>query len=152
MPITDRMPTAAKMAAAVFLGAVAWYASELIRPLMPDGTDFGWFNFVNLALGLLCGWFVIGTRVGRSYFESFSAGLTGMAALVFWALFLQSFNEMLKLALQRRYEGPVEAIVAIFEIGVDFGSHLLDAKLIIVLLVGGIASGVIAEWASRRWS
>ena len=152
MPITDRMPTAAKMAAAVFLGAVAWYASDLIRPLMPEGTDFGWFNYVNLALGLLCGWFVTGTRVGRSYFESFSAGLTGMAALVFWALFLQSFNEMLKLALQRRYEGPVEAIVAIFEIGVDFGSHLLDAKLIIVLLVGGVISGVAAEWASRRWS
>ncbi|WP_299843967.1 TrgA family protein [uncultured Roseovarius sp.] len=152
MPITDKMPTAAKMAAAICLGAVAWYASEIIRPLMPDGTDFGWFNYVNLVLGLLCGWFVVGTRVGRSYVESFSAGLTGMAALVFWALFLQSFNEMLKLALQRRYEGPVEAIVAIFEIGVDFGSSLLDAKLIFVLLVGGIVAGVMAEWASRRWS
>lgn len=152
MPVTDRMPTAAKMAAAIVLGAVAWYASDLVRPLMPEGTDFGWFNYVNLALGLACGWFVVGTRVGRSYFESFSAGLTGMAALVFWAFFLQSFNEMLKLALQRRYDGPVEAIVAIFEIAVDFGSSLLDANLIITLVVGGILSGVVSEWASRRWS
>lgn len=152
MPVTDSMPTAAKITASVFLAAVAWYASELIRPLMPEGTDFGWFNYVNLVLGLLCGWFVVGTRVGRTYLESFSAGLTGMAALVFWALFLQSFNEMLKLALQRRYEGPVEAIVAIFEIGVDFGTKLLDVNLIVTLVVGGIISGILAEWASRRWS
>lgn len=152
MPVTDRMPTAAKMAAAIVLGAVAWYASDLVRPLMPDGTDFGWFNYVNLALGLVCGWFIVGTRVGRSYIESFSAGLTGMAALVFWAIFLQSLNEMLKLALQRRYEGPVEGIVAIFEIAVDFASKLLDANLIITLVVGGILAGVVAEWASRRWS
>lgn len=152
MPVTDKMPTAAKMAAAIVLGAVAWYASDLIRPLMPEGTDFGWFNYVNLALGLACGWFVIGTRVGRSYLESFSAGLTGMAALIFWALFLQSFNEMLKLALQNRYQGPVEGLVAIFEIGVDFGSKLLDVNLIGTLLIGGIIAGVVAEWASRRWS
>lgn len=152
MPVTDRMPTAAKLAAAAILGGIAWYASDLVRPLMPEGTDFGSFNYVNLALGIACGWFVVGTRVGRSYLESFSAGLTGMAALVFWALFLQSFNEMLKLALQNRYEGPVEGIVAIFEIAIDFGTNLLDANLIITLFVGGIVTGVVAEWASRRWS
>ncbi len=152
MPVTDKMPTAAKMAAAACLGGIGWYASELIRPLMPDGTDFGWFNYVNLLLGLLCGWFVTGTRVGRGYFESFSAGLTGMAALVFWGLFLQSLNEMLKLALQNRYEGPVEGIVAIFEIGIDFGSTLLNTNLIITLIVGGIVTGILSEWASRRWS
>lgn len=152
MPLTDRMPTAAKITAAIILGAVAWYTSELIRPLLPEGTDFGWFNYVNLALGLLCGWFVVGTRVGRTYIESFSAGLTGVAALVFWGLFLQSFNEMLRLALERRYDGPVEAIVAVFEIGVDFGLTLIDVNVIASLLVGGIVAGVLAEWSSRRWS
>ena len=152
MPVTDRMPTASKFVAAICLAAVAWYASEIFRPLMPEGTDFGWFNYVNLVLGAACGWFVVGTRVGRTYVESFSAGLTGVAALVFWALFLQSFNEMLKLALQRRYEGPVEGLVAVFEIGVDYGSKMLDGYLIAVLVVGGIITGVLAEWASRRWS
>ncbi|MFD1159541.1 TrgA family protein [Roseovarius aestuarii] len=152
MPITDRMPTAAKIVAAICLAIIAWYASELFRPLMPDGTDFGWFNEVNVVLGLLSGWLVVGTRTGRSYFESFSAGLTGVAALVVWSLTVQSLNEMLKLALQRRYEGPVEAIVAMFEIAVDFGLRLLNFELIVVLLVGGIITGVLSEWASRRWS
>ena len=140
------------MAAAFCLAGVAWYASQVFRPLMPPETDFGYFDMVNVALGLLCGWIVVGKRVGRSYLESFSAGLTGIAAFVVWGLFVQSFNEMLKHALQRRYEGPVEGIVAIFEIGVDFGQYLLDVKLITVLVIGGIITGVVAEWASRRWS
>ena len=152
MPVTDSMPTAAKVVAAICLGALGWYASQVFRPLMPPETDFGYFNLVNVALGLLCGWFVVGKRVGRSYLESFSAGLTGVAAMVVWALFLQSFNEMLKLALQRRYEGPVEGIVAIFEIGVDYGQYMLNVELITVLVVGGMIAGFLAEWASRRWS
>lgn len=152
MPVTDTMPTAAKIVAALLLACVAWYASEVFRPLMPEGTDFGWFNYVNLVLGLLCGWFVVGTRVGRGYMEGFSAGLTGIGALVFWALFLQSLNEMLKLALQRRYEGPIEGIVAIFEIAVDYGMRMLNVELIAVLLIGGLVTGLAAEWASRRWS
>ena len=152
MPVTDNMPTGAKLAASFCLAGVGWYASQVFRPLMPPETDFGYFDIVNVVLGILAGWFVVGKRVGRSYLESFSAGLTGVVALVAWGLFLQSFNEMLKLALQRRYEGPVEGIIAIFEIGVDHGQVLFDTKLIIVLLIGGIITGVAAEWASRRWS
>ena len=152
MPVTDRMPTAAKLAAAFVLAGVAFYASEVFRPLMPPHTDFGYFNIVNVVLGLLCGWFVTGRRVGRGYIESFSAGLTGMAALVFWAVFAQSFNEMLDKALQNRYGGPVEGLIAIFEIAIDFGQYMLDAKFIGVLLGGAILSGIAAEWASRRWS
>lgn len=152
MPITDSMPTAAKIVAAICLAAIGWHASEVFRPLMPEGTDFGHFNMVNVILGILCGWFVVGTRVGRTYLESFSAGLTGVAAMVFWALFLQSMNEMLKLALQNRYEGPVEGLVSVFEIAVDFGSRMLNFELIAVLVIGGMITGVLAEWASRRWS
>ena len=81
-----------------------------------------------------------------------SAGLTGGAAMVFWAVFLQSFNEMLRLALERRYKGPVEGLTAVFEIGVDYGSVLLNVHLITVLVVWAIVTGIVAEWISRRWS
>ena len=152
MPLTDRMPTTAKIVAAIGLAIVAWFASEKIRPLMPPDTNFGWFNQVNMVLGILCGWVVIGSRAGRSYSEAISSGLTGMGALVFWGLFLQSFNEMLKLALDRRYDGPVEAITSIFAIAVDFGTYLLNGPLIMLLVGGSIAVGLVTEWASRRWS
>lgn len=152
MPLTDRMPTAAKLVAALLLAGLAWIGSEMYRPLMPPDTNFGWFNEVNLVLGLLCGWFVLGSRAGHGYPESIGAGLTGLGALLFWALFVQSFNEMLKRALEKRYDGPVEGLVSIFEIGIDFGQYLLDGPLIGVLVGGSIVIGLIAEWASRRWS
>lgn len=152
MPLTDHMPTTGKLVAALCLGVVAWFASEAFRPLMPDDTNFGWFNQVNVGLGILCGWFVTGKRLGYGYAEGFSAGLTGMAALVFWALFLQSFNEMLKRALERRYDGPVEGLTAIFELSVDFGQYMLNGPFIGLLLVGAVLTGLIAEWAAQRWS
>ena len=67
MPVTDRMPTMGKLAAAIGLGIVGWVGSELFRPLMPDDTNFGWFNYVNVVLGVVCGWRVTGTRLGRGY-------------------------------------------------------------------------------------
>lgn len=152
MPATDKMPTAAKMVAAVGLGALGWIASEAFRPLMPPETNFGIFNEVNVVLGLLCGWFVTGTRLGRGYAEGFSAGLTGVGAMVFWALFLQSFNEMLRRALDNRYDGPVEGVTAIMELGVEYGTYMLNGPLIGLLLTGAVLVGLIGEWVSHRWS
>lgn len=152
MPITDRMPTMAKMFAAFCLACLGWVASEAFRPLMPPDTAFGWFNEVNTVLGLLCGWVVIGTRVGRGYTEALGAGLTGLAALVFWSVFILSFNEMLGRALDLRYDGPMEALVAVFEIGIENGQYMLNISFITLLVVGGLISGLVAEWAARRWS
>lgn len=152
MSQTERMPTAAKLVAAILLAGLAWYGSEMFRPLMPPDTNFGWFNEVNVILGVLCGWFVLGKRSGYGYSEAIGAGLTGLAALLFWAMFLQCLNEMLKRALDKRYDGPVEALVSMFDIALDFGMPLLNGPLIGFLVVGSILIGVIAEWASHRWS
>src|SRR6056297_3578710 len=130
MPVTDRMPTMGKLAAAIGLGILGWVGSELFRPLMPDDTNFGWFNYVNVVLGLVCGWRVTGKRLGFGYAEGFSAGLTGVGALVFWALFVQSLNEMLKRALDNRYDGVIEGLTSMFELIVDYGTVMINGPLI----------------------
>lgn len=152
MPLTDRMPTAARLVSAICLGALGWIASEMIRPLMPPETAFGWFNWVNVGLGALCGWFVLGPRSGHGYNEAIGAGLTGLGALVFWAFFAQSFWKMIDMSLDRRYDGPVEALIGIFENAMDYGQYLIDVPLIATLIVGGILSGFIAEYVARRWT
>ena len=149
---SKHMPTAAKLVAAFGLATLGWVASEQFKPLMPPGTNFGYFNIVNLGLGLVCGWVVLGTRIGRGYYESLGAGLTGTSAMVFWAVLVQSLNEMLRQALKRHYDGILEAIIAIFKIALDFGILMLDFNLIAVLLIGGMIAGICAEWTSRRWS
>ena len=152
MPKTDRMPTAGKGVAAVLMAALAWYASDMYRTLMPESTNFGWFNEVNVVIGLVSGWFVIGSRLRRGYSDAIGTGLTGVAALIFWAILIQSCNEMLKLALNRRYEGPVEAIIAVLQIGVEYAQTILHMPLIAVLVGGGIAIGFVAEAVAQRWN
>ncbi|MEL7012798.1 MAG: TrgA family protein [Pseudomonadota bacterium] len=152
MPLTDNMPTTGKGVAAILMAVLAWIGSEMYRPLMPDGTDFGVFNYVNVGLGILSGWIVIGTRLNRSYSDGIGAGLTGVAALVFWAVMIQAFNEMLRLALERRYDGPVEALVNVFELALDFAVNLLHMPLLVLLIGGGVGIGIICEFVARRFS
>ncbi|PVA11002.1 tellurium resistance protein [Pelagivirga sediminicola] len=152
MPKTRTLPTAARLVAAIALGALGWLASEMVRPLMPPQTAFGWFNYVNLALGVLCGWFVIGSRAGRGYGEALANGLTGVLALIIWGFFVQSFNLMLKQSMEGKFDGPVEAIVGIFNNAIDYAQYLIDPALIGTLLVGGMICGLLAEMAARRWT
>ncbi len=152
MRATDSMPTIGRMVSAVGLMIVAWFASEQTRTLMPPHTDFGYFNTVNVALGCVCGWVVTGKRLGRGFSQGISAGWTGLAALVFWAIFLQAANEMLDLSLHRRFDGPLEAIVGMFNLSLDYVKLLLDAKLAGILVGGAAIIGLISELVARRWS
>lgn len=145
------MPTAAKLVAALCLAALAVAVSELIKVLMPASTDFGIFTTVNGFLGFILGWVIIGGRAGRGQANAISNGLTGVAALVFWALFIQGANEMVRLAMRHRYDGPVEALAAVFEIMIDFGEVLIDIRVIASLLVGAIVTGFLSEVAAGRW-
>ncbi|MFX0547124.1 TrgA family protein [Roseovarius sp. S1116L3] len=152
MPSTRTLPTAARLVAALSLGALGWLASDLVRPLMPEGTGFGWFNYVNAVLGLLCGWYVIGSRAGRGMIDALANGLTGVLALTIWAFFVQSLNLMLKQSLENKYSGPVQAVIGIFRNAIDYAEYLIDPTLIGVLLIGGMVCGVLAEMAARRWT
>ena len=150
MPLTDRMPTAGKLCSAAGIGAVGWFGSGEIVPLLPDGTDLGWFYEVNVLLGVLCGWVVTGSRLGRGYANAISAAVTGTASLFFWALFCQSMNEMLRLAVERRFDGLLEALLATFQVAFDFLVLLMHAPLIAVLFGGAVITGLISEFALRR--
>jgi hypothetical protein len=145
------MPTAARLIAALVLAATAWFVSQTIKPHLPQGTIFGWFDYVNVALGVLCGWIVIGGRSGRGMSAAVGNGLTGVFMLVLWAIFLQASYLMLAQAMRRHYRGPLEALLDIFNIGVDYAKLLLNADVAAPLLVGGIAAGVLAEIGGRMW-
>ena len=50
-----------------------------------------------------------GQTRGRGWTAGINNGLTGVASLVFWALFVQGCYEMFRLAMRNRYDGPFEA-------------------------------------------
>lgn len=145
------MPTAARLVAGVLLAILAWILSDLIRPLMPEGTDFGWFNYVNALLGLFVGWFVMGSRAGRGIVPGINNGVTGVAVLFIYALGVHSCYEMFRLALRNRYDSPMEAITAIFLIASEFGLMIATAPVIITAAIGAVVVGLATDSAAKRW-
>jgi hypothetical protein len=145
------MPTAAKLTAGILWGALAWYVSNLMAPLFPEGTNLGWFAEFNAAIGVLCGWNVAGSRAKTTWSEAVGYGITATVALVFWCLFLHSLNEMIAYALRKLYDGPVEALIGVFAIMLDHTNLLLNPQVMATLIGGGILSGFVTEWVGRRF-
>jgi hypothetical protein len=145
------MPTAARLVAAILLAALAWILSDLIRPLMLEGTAFGRFNEVNAGLGLCIGWSVIGSRAGRGLVPGINNGLTGVAVLFIWGLGLHAAFEMFRLAMKNRYDGPLEAFTSIFLIASEFGLMIATAPVLMTAVIGALVVGLGAEFAASRW-
>ena len=145
------MPNAARLVAALSLALIAFIVSGLVMPLMPEGLDFGYFTWVNVGLGVLCGWIVMGKRAGRGITPAINNGITGVLALLFWGLFVQGAYEMFRQAMRNRFDGPFEALGAIFTIGLDYGLTIMVPSIIWTLLVGGVLAGLATEYAWRQW-
>lgn len=145
------MPDAAKLVAALFVGSVAYIASFLFMPLMPESTNFGSFVYVNTILGIVCGWTVMGKRAGRGVTAAVNNGLGGALVLVIWALFVHSCYQMFGRAMANWYSGAFDAVAAIFQFMAEFALVMLDPVLLFSLVAGGIIAGLATEYAWRTW-
>ncbi len=130
---------------------LGFFAAEIIKPHMGEGTQFGAFSEVSALIGLVVGWRVLGPAAGRGNYLSSSAGLRSMVILVLAALFVFSTENMLVQAFRRTYDGPTQAVVGIIKIALDYGQQLLNPDVAAVLILGGVGSGLLTEWAARRW-
>ena len=145
------LPNAASLFAALCLAILAFIVSGQIIPLFEEGKDFGYFTLVNMIIAIFVGWRVLGSRAGRGLVPAINNGFTSMLVLVFWCLFVQGCYEMVRLAMRNRYDGPFEAILAIFEIGFEYATIIWVPNILITLAIGGVASGLITEHISRIW-
>ncbi len=145
------MPTASRLIAAVCLLVVAFLVSSMIITNGEEGKDYGAFTYINMFLGVACGWMIMGRRAGKGWTAAINNGLTGIASLVFWGLLVQGCYEMFRLAMRHRYDGPFEALLAIFQIGIEYGRLLLTPEILLTLAIGALVAGLATEEASRRW-
>ena len=145
------MPTAARLFSAVALAILAFIVSGQVMPLMPEGTDFGMFTYVNMAVGAVMGWVVVGKRAGRGLIPGITNGMTGTLAMMFWCLCIYGAYEMFSRAMDRRYDDPFESVMAIFELGFDYASMIFVQNIIVTLLIGGVLAGLAAEYAAKRF-
>jgi len=145
------MPTAPRLIAAVLLAILAYITSVQIVPLLPEGTDMGYFFPLNMALGVFVGWFYFNRRIGRGLVSGLNNGLTGTALLLGLGLLAQGSNEMFRLAMRHHFDGPFDALGAIFTISVDYLFLISVPAVLGTLAIGGCVVGVLTESASKRW-
>lgn len=147
------MPTAAKFAAALCFAMFGAVAAEMVKPALPEGTQFGYFVPICALIGLLNGWLVMGVLVGHGYRTAMGSGVRTAVTVVIWALLVFSIYQMVLRSMSvNRYDGPMEAVVAAFGLMLDYGKVLLTPAILGTFFVGGVIGGAITEWVGKRWS
>ena len=148
------MPDASRLVGALCLAVVGFILSGLIMPVFEEAngeTNFGWFIWVNVVIGLAVGWTSMGKRAGRGVSAAITNGVTGVFLLLLWGLFTQACNEMTRLAMKNRYDGAIEAIGAIFQIMAEWGLLLLFPSFLLTAAGAAFVSGILTEYAWRTW-
>ena len=146
------MPTGGKLVGAILFAALAWFASDLVKPQLPEGTPAGLLSPLNAFIGLLMGWILMGKGAGASYRQSLGYGLTTTAATTFWCLLLWSSVEVYERAIKLWFDGPMEALQKTFEFMIEYALLLNTGQIIGTLIAGGIFAGLLTEFFARRWS
>ncbi len=145
------MPTAAKLVSAVLFALLGLFVADLYAQGITTGARTTWLREGAAAVSLISGWRVMGVLVGKGNSAAIGSGIRTALTAVFFTLLLFAIYEMVVISTKGRYDGPMDAVLAVFEIFVEYGRGLLTPEIIGTLLVGGGLAGVAAEATSRRW-
>jgi hypothetical protein len=145
------MPTAAKLVASVLFAMLSFFVADLYRQGITDGTRTAYLLPGCAAIGLICGWRVMGRLVGKGMSDAIGSGIRTALTIVFFALLLFSIYEMVVTSTKGLYDGPLQAVLAIFDIMLKYGRGMVTPELLGAVLVGGALAGMATEWADRRW-
>ena len=145
------MPSAIRLAGLVVFAIMTWIVSEQVKPLFPEGMAFGRFSIYNAMLGGVIGWVFMSPRVTERRAGALNAGITTAVAVVFWVLLFHSIREMITLSLRKQYDGPVEAVVGVFQILLDYGVMIATPTILITLVIFAVFGGMFCGGVGRRW-
>lgn len=148
------MPTTARLVAAILYAVLFWWVSIVTLPAfaLAEQPDPKGYVIINTVLALVMGWRLGGTRAGRSSWgEAVGQGLTTGAAIIIVALFLHGGIRMITLSLRKVYDGPAEAVIAVFALMIEAGQTTARTEVIVPLLVAVVVIGVVVEGVGRRF-
>lgn len=144
------MPTASRLVIALAMAAVAYMASEYYKPLLPEGTKVGLLSEINAVFGLLAGWLSGGRHAGQGGIVP--TGIRVTAVMLFYILLGHSLWQMMKLSMRNSYDGPMDAVVGIFDLAFGYGQLIVTSPVVMgILLGGGIGAALLAKIAQGRW-
>lgn len=145
------MPTAAKLVAALSFAFLAWVVGIIVEGVMPDDQRVGYLYPVSIVAGGLAGWFVSGAAKRARYLDAALTGSRTAVTATFMALGTFSVSTMFVIAMRGRYPGPMDALLDVVDLFLEFGMILVTAPVIVALILGGAIAGMVTEAAGRRW-
>ena len=145
------MPTAGRLAGAVIFGLFGWYLTGITIPFFPESNAPTYWLPAGSLISLFIGWKIVGSRAGQGYNPAMAVGLTAGFSIGFCLIFLVAFNQMISNAMRLRYDGPMEAVVGVFDLMIVFGRYFADVQIIATLLIGGIICAWGVEFFGRRY-
>ena len=145
------MPTAARLVAALSLAALACLITLQLRPLLPEGTDVSKVAVVNAGLGIILGWWLVGTRTGCDFWGRVNNGVSGASALLLLGVLVQGAAKMTDHAYRRLFGDPFEALASILLFALDYFLVIAVPHVLMTVLLGGVLCGLLTEFAARRW-
>jgi hypothetical protein len=146
------MPTASKLAAALAFALIAFLAANAFAGHMPPGSDPGRLREVAAITGAFVGWFTIGRHgAGRAVTDQAGAGLRTALVTAFWVLLGFSIYLMIRKSMRMMYDGPLEAVLGIFDVMIEQGKQMGQVDILAILGIGGALGGIFTGWAGRRW-
>jgi hypothetical protein len=144
------MPTAAKLISALFFAALGWILADIYVPGLERGPNVGRLREICAGVGLVSGWMVMGKLVGDGVWLALGSGLRTAVTLAFFCFLGFSTYEMVMQSTKMVYEGPMEAVLGIFEIMVAYLAVAMTPGFVGTLVVGGMIGGWLAEATHRR--
>ena len=146
------MPTAGKLIGAIAFGLLAWFMSDMIKPLLPEGTAVGLLAPVNGAIGVLLGWRILGAQAGEGLVPTVGHAMTTAVSSVFMCLLAWGGYEMYKRSIRMYYDGPVEALQEMAMLMVGYAALIATPETAITLLIGALLSAWITEAFASRFA
>jgi hypothetical protein len=148
---TKVLPTAARLAGALWFFAVGWLTALQVLATFPDGTPATYFPLSLAMIGLWQGWSVAGRGVGEGRVVAMAHGLRCAIQMAFVGLVAFSARAVYYRALNMRYDGLGDAVEAVLVQFIAYGVQSLTIPIWGVLLAGGAIGGLICEAVARRW-
>ncbi len=145
------MPTGSRLVAAILYAGLAFLTSGLVIKHLTEGTPTTMLGPVCAVCGLICGWKIMGKQAHDGFRGAVGGGLTTTFAMTILAVFIFASSEMVKLSLRKTYKGGTEAVVAVFQIMLEYLQMIRTTEIVLTLLIGGIVCGFLTVKAHKEW-
>ena len=145
------MPTAGRLAGAVFFALFGWYIAGISVPYFPESNAPTFLVPVCALLGVFFGWTVCGTNAGKGYSAAVGQGLTMAFLFSISILYIMGFTQMMKQAMRMVYDGPIDAVMGSFTESFEIALLFVDVKMIGSVLIGGVICACFTEYFARKF-